>query len=225
MNRTDHWGGCTPYVNDTRCPVGPYMRNTSSTFGSDNMVVYEPCNYVSNVAYFRSAVRVCNYANWTASTEEINAVKRGFITLAMGSAFWHDSHTYVGYSFDNNMIAVISYLAHQQSVAQLPFSSILHEISPTNRSTNGVGVADQLTQMTINHGVPEWAQILDTADLPHDYFITFAALISTGFSLVMPFFLVRALISAIAYAIIPKDDADFVVNSYLPALEKGVILI
>jgi hypothetical protein len=39
-------------------------------------------------------------------------LKRSFATLAMGSAMWHGSHTYAGYSFDNNMIAVISYLAH-----------------------------------------------------------------------------------------------------------------
>jgi hypothetical protein len=32
--------------------------------------------------------------------------------MAAGSAFWHGSHTYVGYSFDNNMISVIGYLAH-----------------------------------------------------------------------------------------------------------------
>ena len=37
--------------------------------------------------------------------------------------------------------------------------------------------------------VPEWAEILDTADLPHVYFITFAALIATGFSLVFPWFI------------------------------------
>lgn len=90
---------------------------------------------------------------------------------------------------------------------------------------DGIGVATQLTQMTIEHGVPDWAKILDTADLPHDYFITFAALISTGFSLVMPFFMCRFLITKLAYGIIPKDAADFVVNSYLPALEDAVIMI
>jgi hypothetical protein len=24
MNRTDHWGECTPELNQTRCPVGDY---------------------------------------------------------------------------------------------------------------------------------------------------------------------------------------------------------
>lgn len=65
MNRTDHWGECTPYINDTRCPVGPYQRNQSSTFGVEKMTVYEPCNYVSNVAYYRSATRICDYPDWS----------------------------------------------------------------------------------------------------------------------------------------------------------------
>jgi hypothetical protein len=91
------------------------------------MVIYEPCNYVSNVAYYRSATRICDYPDWSVPDDQINAQKRGFATLAMGSSMWHASHTYVGYSFDNNMIAVISYLAHQSSIQSLPSkSSILH---------------------------------------------------------------------------------------------------
>ena len=123
MGKSDHWGGCTPYIPDTRCPVGPYQRNTSHPFGVEKMTVYEPCNYVSNVAYYRSATRICDYPDWTIDNAQINALKRGFTTLAMGSAMWHGSHTYVGYSFDNNMIAVISYLAHQASISSLPGNS------------------------------------------------------------------------------------------------------
>ena len=65
----------------------------------------------------------------------------------MGSAFWHGSHTYDGYSFDNNMIAVISYVAHQASVAALPKSSILHELSATPRSKSAIAVTDDLVDM------------------------------------------------------------------------------
>jgi len=61
----------------------------------------------------------------------------------MGSAMWHGSHTYVGYSFDNNMIAVISYLAHQASVSNLPGNStVLKQLSLTPRSMDGVEVSE-----------------------------------------------------------------------------------
>lgn len=70
--------------------------------------------------------------------------------------------------------------------------------------------------------VQNWAEILDEADLPHVYFITFAALISTIFSIVLPWFITQFAISKLAYGIIPKEDADFVVNQYLPELKVAV---
>jgi len=36
--------------------------------------------------------------------------------------------------------------------------------------------------------VDDWAEVLDNADLPHVYYITFAALISTCFSITLPWF-------------------------------------
>lgn len=204
MNQTDHWGGCTPETKNTRCPVGDYKENKPSLFGKERMIVYEPCNYVSNVAYYHSGTRVCDYPDWTVGNDLKRAIKQSFYTLAMGSSMWHGSHTYVGYSFDNNMIAVISYLAHQISVSGLPSqSSILHELSPIPRTKTGVQVSEELVAMFSDQPVDEWAQILDESDLPHDYMVTFAALLATIFSLVFPWFITSHLITSLAYAIIP----------------------
>lgn len=76
--------------------------------------------------------------------------------------------------------------------------------------------------MFTNEPVSQWAEILDTADLPHDYFVTFAALISTCFSLIMPFYLTEWSITKLAYLIIPEEAADFVVKQYLPELKVAV---
>jgi len=61
MGKSDHWGGCIPGGDGSRCPVGPYSRNTPEFFGVEKLVIYEPCNYVSNVAYYRSVTRTCAY--------------------------------------------------------------------------------------------------------------------------------------------------------------------
>ena len=191
MNQTDHWGGCVPETNGTRCPVGDYKEFVNNpkggAFGSHNITMMEPCNYASNVAYYHAATRICDYTNFSLDADQQNALKRSFATLAMGSAFWHGSHTYDGYSFDNNMIAVIAYLAHQSSVSYFPSSPVLTELSLTPRNRTGTQVAEDLVTMFSGKPVDQWAEVLDTADLPHVYFITFAALVSTGFSLVMPF--------------------------------------
>lgn len=70
--------------------------------------------------------------------------------------------------------------------------------------------------------VPEWAQILDDADLPHDYFITFAAMLGTGFSLVMPWYAAYFTIKHLALLLCPKEDAIFVIDHYLPELKEAV---
>ena len=66
-NHTDHWGGCTEFSADKRCTVPPYMRNVSHPFsgiGRKNIQIMEPCNYVSNVAYYHATTRICDYPDW-----------------------------------------------------------------------------------------------------------------------------------------------------------------
>jgi len=83
-------------------------------------------------------------------------------------------------------------------------------------------VTDDLVEMFYAKPVDQWAQVLDTADIPHDYFITFAAIVATGFSLVMPFEICTLVISTLVKVIIPKEDADFIIEKYLPALGLAV---
>jgi hypothetical protein len=72
MNQTDYWGGCLP-GNGTRCPVGNYeefLKNKAGEkFGKDKMVVYEPCNYASNVAYYHAATRICDNTELSMSDD------------------------------------------------------------------------------------------------------------------------------------------------------------
>ena len=54
----DTWGSAT--INDVRNPVN-YMRTDPTPFGNEDMLVYEPCNYVSNVSYYHLVTEVCEY--------------------------------------------------------------------------------------------------------------------------------------------------------------------
>jgi hypothetical protein len=112
FNHTDWWGECTAEEPNPRCVAGDYLENVSGNFGKEQMLIYEPCNYASNIAFYRATTRICDYPDWSVDEENIVSIKRSFSALAVGSAMWHGSHTYVGYSFDNNLMAVIGYLAH-----------------------------------------------------------------------------------------------------------------
>lgn len=226
MGLPDTWGGCIEDLPNTRCPVGNYKEwlanKDGEPFGDQKMTIFEPCNYSSNIAYYHAATRICDYPDFSIDESNQKALKQSFATLAMGSAMWHGSHTYVGYSFDNNMIAVISYIAHQASVSSLGESSILSELSETPRAKQGKDVAQDLVDMFQTSDVADWAQILDTSDIPHDYFITFAAFFSTVTSLVLKYDYTVALISVLVKVIIPKEDANFIIFKYLPRLGVAV---
>ena len=53
----------------------------------------------------------------------------------MGSSMWHGSHTDVGMSFDNQMIAYIAFMAHQYSISGLnSTSNVLNSLSNSTRN-------------------------------------------------------------------------------------------
>lgn len=62
---------------------------------------------------------------------------------------------------------------------------------------------------------------MEDADLPSNYYITFAAILSTVFSLVLPWFLTQWSITKLAHLIIPAE-ADFLITNYLPELRDAV---
>jgi len=105
------------------------MRRKSADFTgigeNKTILIEEPCNYVSNVAFYHSVTRICDYPDWSISKKAIQSQKRSFATLGMGSTFWHGSHTFAGMVFDNNMIAVISYLAMETITEYMPGDSII----------------------------------------------------------------------------------------------------
>lgn len=65
------------------------------------MPIYEPCNYASNLAYYRVVTSICAYQDWGLDRDYQLAMAQAFTALTTGSAFWHGSHTYLGNIADN----------------------------------------------------------------------------------------------------------------------------
>ena len=87
------------------------------------------------------------------------ALGQVFSSLAMGSAFWHGSHTYAGNVADNRVIEVLSYLAHQATLDRLgPFVAdkpVLTDLSLTKRPYSALEINDQLIDVTSTGGFVE----------------------------------------------------------------------
>ena len=52
----DHWGECSKYDADRDCNKAghAFLRSTPELFGPEKIIMYEPCNYVSNLAYYHA---------------------------------------------------------------------------------------------------------------------------------------------------------------------------
>ena len=163
--KPDHWFECVG-TNDADCPHAEYRetRQGKSAFlgSSDPYLVVEPCNYASNIAFYHGALKICDYPNWQKSNlPYVQHLKRGFATLATGSAFWHGSMTYVGKRFDNDLIALIAYYGHQMMTANLNTNStVIHELSETPRVQNSFDIMTNITEYIAHKPPVEWPNVL-----------------------------------------------------------------
>jgi hypothetical protein len=190
-----------------------------------NISIYEPCNFVSNVAYYRAVPSICNHKGWSIETNMQRALAQSFAALAMGSSFWHGSHTYLGNVCDTHLISVLSFLLHQSTVANLPSTSpILHSLNTTARPS-GIDSTQQLTDMFRTAPVDSWEAKILSVDMPQ-YMVTFSAIISTWLTLLLPENIVDIAVQLLGEAFgLPQSDADFILKDYLPELRNATATI
>ena len=119
MGRPDPWGQSSPALEGDLPPFDEYYSRANVSIGRYNILTYEPCNYPSNLAYYHSVTKICNY-KWSTNDEMQHNLIKAQATHAVGSAFMHQTYTYVGARYDNLMISVLSYLGHQIIIQNLP---------------------------------------------------------------------------------------------------------
>lgn len=141
--------------------------------------------------------------------------------LAMGSAFWHGSHTHLGYVMDNWIMNVLAYLIHQSSVSNLPgydTSSVLRDLSLEPRAGSAIEINTQLTFMFAVSPVEIWNSTILGFDMPN-YWRTFGSIVATLFTLTLEDcvadHVIDQLIDLFNY---PEQEQDFLLNHYLPTV-------
>lgn len=227
MNLTDHWGGCYTGLQDPRCQGHPDSEGVEGRHGwfgngaDRNYHIMERCNYVSNAAYYHAATRICDYPAFSTNENYRKALKQSFVTLSIGSSFWHGSHTNLGVTYDNNMIAVIAYTAHQLSISSFNSSSaILNGLRDDITAMESKELSEQIAYLSLNKNVYAWNEFIQTAPYNNDYFITFGALLSSLAAVTMPGKWANYIIGKIAGLLIP--DKPFLMTKYMPELLKEV---
>ena len=77
-----------------------------------DVVVLEPCNTSSNIAYYRSVTRLCSFPEWHMKGGYQREFKRVLAQLGAGSFNMHASHTNLGHKLDARLISFFSFLLH-----------------------------------------------------------------------------------------------------------------
>jgi len=227
----DGWGAC-----NAAAGCKQYKESNLTAMDVDAIGIYEPCNSASNLAYYRTAIGVCDHDGWAMSSESQTALIQSYIHLAMGSFFWHGSHSFLGNVADNRIIDVFAFIAYQVTIAnfldpdgdQTTFA-VLRDLNTTLRSASADESAQALTDMFITEPIDTWQAYIENLDMPN-YYVTFAALVGNVLSLICSDDTVDTIFDAMAEAFnLPPDMYDFMTETYFPTLrtatvEKGIAL-
>jgi len=208
------------------------MTTDNTTFpGAANVLIYEPCNYVSNIAYHRTMIEICERdltddLKWTLPKEYVRGFVEVYNILGMGSAFFHASDTSVGAAIDVVPIDFFALLFVQSALSSIEFNPILHEIrlpSETPRQYTAPGFVDAMTEMVTEKSVYEWDAILRNFNAP-DQYLTFGAFVAMGVDML---FLDRPdlssnLVEFLGSLILTPSQVEFLTESYLPEFRRVV---
>lgn len=235
------WDGWTQFGISGGTPDDPWTATNPScgfnetdprnlTFRGKQFPIIEPCNTVSNLAYYRILPDLCNVRNnLTMSDEYANALISGFATLGMGSSFMHGSRTNLGSTFDNTPIGIIAYQYHQLMTDPLKVGvngsySVLHEVSPIPRAYDGRTLANKLITIPLDFEISDWNDALKELDVP-DYFLTFSTIIVNALTLIAPDDVADEIINVAisAFGNLLSDDVRvFITETYVQNIRGAV---
>lgn len=228
------WKGILTYWNNNGSLADPwggtnlvYMEKNSSRTMQDNMIIYEPCNYASNVAFYHVVTEFCDRVSYgdpfSIPKKYVKALGKAFSQVAMGSSFMHGSHTNLGAQQDTRAMNVMAYVIHQASILPLRSNSpILRDLSLRRRPYTSLELADEFEKMFIAMPVETWYN--RTAHLsPPDYNLSLSGIVATLFSVGLSKATVDNILPSVMDLFgINRDIKTFILQRYLPTLRRSL---
>ena len=133
------------------------------------MAIWEPCNYVSNLAYDRLAVEICSQTAWSLPQQTVDKIAQSFALITFGSAFYHGSETVLGNRQDPTSNDLFAFILHQAALVNIPYNPVLHDLSLTPRheltSRNLGFMAVSSRNMSAEETVEYWLEMFETEDV------------------------------------------------------------
>lgn len=197
-----------------------YIANASS------VIIGEPCDYVSNVAYYISMVSLCTNQTTQIAATASKAIVQSFDMLSVGSSFFHASATNVGALLDMTPIALIALVAYQAAVSELPplDSDVLHDLrndSLYNLTVSGTNAVKLMGETLLHVPVQNWTDAINLLRTQYqsNYYLTFGATVILILRLTLPDVLVVQLIPVLGKVLaVSQEDVDWLTYVYDPTL-------
>ena len=222
------WQGFINYANNKSDPWGKqngtgYIEYNPETMDLDNITVDEPCNFASNMAYYRTALQIqATKQHFFAGDDVITALIQANAALAFGSSFLHATgirgRSSVENGLDNLPIAMIALIAHQSSIHSLE-SDILSDLS-VQHATNktAIEITQQYISLIQSNDVHEWKNKYDQYIVPYlgDYKKTFAGIVCSVLNLLFPADLVDMIVKQVAAAMLTPEEQVYIEQVYNP---------
>jgi len=222
-------------LNDT------WTRNTSSPYlefrptnltdkyleNADKIVVYEPCNTVSNFVYFRSMVELCESRHglfkypWLLSDSTMVALLESLLGTGIGSALFHGSGTRVGLLTDNLFLTIFPYVAYQAVVQVLPFDPVIYGLKNETRAFTAVEASTESMRILREDSIEDWSnpfQQFLRVEIP-DFELCFGAFFLIPINLLLS----ESLATAVAETLVGLLSPDSPLLSQVqPALRQAI---
>ncbi|KAF2367511.1 hypothetical protein FHG87_001741, partial [Trinorchestia longiramus] len=226
------WQGIIDYWQMRGSPSDKWGKYPSHLFeynvtvsSMNGMLIYEPCNYASNIAYYHAFIEICTRKHigkpFFLSEDYVNAIGKGFSAMAWGSSFWHGSNTKLGLQQDEKSLAVLAYAFHQASLSALKSKSpILHDLSKTPRKKTAIQLIEEFQNMYLTKPVSEWYNITEAFDIP-DYTLIYGCLYTTMFTISFDEISVNRLVSIMISMFDVSDYIkEFLLDHYVPEIRR-----
>jgi len=216
----DNWYPCDSDIEPHRmwhernCTVQPY----------GNIPIWEPCNYASNIAYYRTVVEQCTRKSWSMPQDSVNTIIKAYASLGAGSSFMHMSETFTGGISDVRVNDLIGYVAFYETMKALKMEgSVLHELNEKPRAKPVDQIVDEFMMMYINDPVEKWGPALNQADigsLPLSMCGFFSGALTMVFDDKTVDTLVQALLKAF-HTFTDRPELKLCVEKFLPAVRNA----
>jgi len=198
-----------------------FERNCTMQPGIE-MAIWEPCNYVSNLAYDRLVLEMCNQENWTLGPMDVQRIAEAFAIVTFGSSFMHGSETRLGKDLDTKSNDLFAYILHQAALINIPYDPVLHDLSLTPRKRSAAQIVEYWLEIFNTKDVTEWTPAFHDTDIPSIQFIfsgILTHLMVLDFGTNTTITIAKPLMDLFG---VDEESRTFIFDHYLPKLDAQI---